>query len=191
MSRHLSQTKWKDLKKKLDRSQRIFTGEDLGTAVITYLKRTDRLTDDPVEKLVELANRGHRGEDVREEMVQLIKDTNTAWGFRMVYEPSRTPEGTVTVALRAEYKPELFGPAFNRALPEWNRCLVLLEKGLLDRVRYCAHCKKLFYARFSHSEYDHDRCRIAAEVANPVYRERRAAYMRQQRKEAKKGGKKS
>jgi hypothetical protein len=185
----ISHAELKKMKAKLSRRQRTFTGEDLGTWVIQYLGRTDRLRDDPIEKLVELINRAHRSEDVRTEIEQLVTETNKAWNFRMVYETSRASGGGVTVALKGVAdRPN--SPAFNRALPEWNRCMVLLEQGLLDRLRYCAHCNKLFYARFAHSEYHDDSCRVAVEVANPIYRERRAAYMRQQREKARKGGKK-
>src|SRR5271156_2253648 len=188
MSMVLSHGKSKKAKMQMERT---FTGEDLGTDLIEYLGRQDRPADDEVEKLIELAHQS-RQSDVRDEMGKLIRDTNTAWDFRMVYTPTRTPEGAATVVLRhATNRPPgdnpEFNRQFNRQLLAWNQTMVLHERGLLDRVRKCAHCGNLFFARFSHSEYHSDECRIAAEVANPIYRERRAEYMRKQRKDAKKG----
>ncbi|SRR6266436_7447016 len=170
---------------KLDRKQRTFTGEDVGTNLIDYLGRTDRPADDPIERLVKLQQR--LGEDVRDEMVQLIQDTNEAWNFRMVHSPSRTPEGGVTVRLVPASDRPTVDPVFNRQLLAWNQTLVLLERGMLNRVRKCAHCEKLFWARFSHSEYHDESCRLAAEAANPLWKDRRREYMRAQRKSERKG----
>jgi hypothetical protein len=62
----------------------------------------------------------------------------------------------------------------------WNHAVLLWVRGLLDRIRICARarCGKLFFARFSHSEYHEDACRIAVEVANPEYKKNRREYMR-------------
>lgn len=182
----LSHKKARKLKKQL----RTFTNEDVGGYVIDYLNRTDRLADDPVEKLVNLAERLRSGEDVRDEMVQLI---NSTVGSRPEYSTvciaSRTPEGTVTV----RDVPALKGTieiAFAEHLLEWNRGMVLLKRGMLNRIRHCKKpdCRKLFWARFSHSEYHDESCRLAVEAASPIYRERRRDYMREQR-ELEKAGK--
>jgi len=179
----LSRTKAKTLKRRL----RTFTGEDLGTPLIAYLERTDRPTDDSVEKLVELMGRLRSGEDTRDEMVDLINQTvKNRPELWMMPVASRTPEGMVTVT----DGPVSSGPVprmIATLLVEWNRALVLLKRGLLDRIRRCAKadCGKLFWARFSHSEYHADACRLAVEAANPEYKKNRREYMRRQRKAQK------
>ena len=101
---------------------------------------------------------------------------------------SRTPEGTVAVT----DSPVLDGPIdekLARQLIEWNRCLVLLKRQMLDRIRRCANpeCRKRFWARFSHSEYHDEACRLEVEAANPLWKERRRDYMRRQRQAEKVG----
>jgi hypothetical protein len=174
MSRsHIKKTK---LRKKL----RTFTGEDLGTALIDYLERTDRPADDPVETLVDLHERLRSGEDTRDEIVDLINQSvRNRPEFCTVPNASRTPEGTVKV----EDVPALSGPVhpvIARQMLEWNRAVVLLKRGMFDRIRRCAKqdCRKLFFARFSHSEYHDEACRLAVESQNPVWKERRRDYMR-------------
>jgi hypothetical protein len=182
----LSQYKNKKLKK-LRKKFRTFTGEALGRSVINYLNRTDRLADDAVERLIGLMQRLRSGEDTRDDMVTLIgdtvRDTPRFWTMPVA---SRTPEGTVTVI----DQPVLDGPIhpmLAMQLLEWNRCLVLLKRNMLDRIRRCAKpdCRKLFWARFSHSQYHSEACRLAVEAENPDYKERRREYMREQREAEK------
>jgi hypothetical protein len=88
------------------------------------------------------------------------------------------------------YPPRLSGPLPEKIaleMPEWNRALILLERKMLDRIRECKKpdCKKPFWARFSHSEYHSEACRLAVEAANPVWKERRRDHMRAQREAEK------
>jgi hypothetical protein len=181
----MSQKEVKKLKKQL----RTFTNEDLGSYVIDYLNRTNRLADSPTETLVKFQQRLRAGEDVRDEMARFINDTvreNPEW--IPVPFAGVTPEGTVTVGDRLPLRGQL--PAIIALeIPEWNRAVNLLRRGMLDRIRECKKpdCKKLFWARFSHSEYHDESCRIAVEVANPLWKERRRKHMREQRQAERKG----
>jgi hypothetical protein len=185
-------------KRKLIRALATFNNEDLGLMVISYLNRTNRPAGDPVEKLVNLAEHLASRQDVvnalledaspvdvAQELADHINDTNTKWEFRTYAVPATNAYGKRIITERCEAN-------YNKARPdqvlEWNRCLVLLRREMLDRIRHCQKqdCRKLFWARYAHGEYCSDACRLEDAANNPIYRERRAEHMRQYRKAAKK-----
>ena len=185
----LSQEKQKKLKNKLGRSARTFTGEDLAGRVIAWLQDKDCPPDDPVRELREHADRPwdmHGAKD-------FIMATERKWAFHFYRSVEIAPEGPKLKLQHVTNQP--ITPENSKRLLAWNDAVLLWSRGLLDRIRVCARegCGKLFFARFSHSEYHEDACRLAVEVANPEYKQSRREYMRKQRQQAKKGkrGKKS
>jgi hypothetical protein len=174
---------WHNKRHVLNRT-RIFTGEDLATTVIPWVEKAPE--GDEVRRLVELSERMRSFEDVRDEMVDHIRDTVEKWGESFVWVASRTPEGGVTVdqvhvtKRAAEFEtPEMKAQAEQELA--WNNALLLLKRDMLHRIRHCRQCGKLFFARFAHSEYHEEACRLAAEAANPEYKNRRREHMRKQR----------
>jgi len=79
-----------------------------------------------------------------------------------------------------------------------DKCLLLKQEGLLDRIRQCAQpgCGEWFFAKFEHQKCHSDDCRVAMLSADEARKEERKKYMRKHRRTKKllaqkRGGKKS
>lgn len=61
-------------------------------------------------------------------------------------------------------------------------CLIYLaERGRLDRMRECPHCKKWLFARFSHQRFCSTKCQQAYYWASPEWKAHRREWMRDYR----------
>ena len=171
----------KSLARKLRRSARTFTGEDLAGPVIIWLKDKDCAPDDPVRQLLERSRRPWEVQDT----IEFIKAKELEWDFHYCREVTLTSEGPKLTLKHVTNLP--ITPENSKRLLAWNDAVLLWSRGLLDRIRRCARegCGELFFARFSHSQFHQDACRLATEVANPEYKKSRREYMRAQRETEK------
>ncbi|HKN77109.1 MAG TPA: hypothetical protein VJW94_18170 [Candidatus Acidoferrum sp.] len=169
--------------------------------IVEYLNGSDRPPDDPVERWIVLEGHHLRewtGEsNYRDEIVKFLNDmfSRPGFGWRRV---------ATSIGNYYDIKSQLnlerpLSPAEAKPIPAFNAALELFSLGLLDRIRRCAHeeCSKWFYAKLAYQRFHSDECRSAALAADPGRKQRRAKYMRENRRTKKnlalarkKGGKK-
>jgi hypothetical protein len=56
--------------------------------------------------------------------------------------------------------------------------LELAHEGFLEKLKKCPVCKKWFFAKFLHNEFDTKKCRELAKTQNPKWRAARRRYER-------------
>ncbi len=147
-----------------------------------WLRRKNRPENDPIEELVRLELKRSREflpafadiDQTTLKIVELINSTAQKWNpgqrrsasqvghndWKVVWQNvgwSEEPEGMLVL----------------------DKCLLLKEEGLLDRIRQCAKpgCGEWFFAKFDHQIAHADACRIAMLSADETRKEMRRQYM--------------
>jgi hypothetical protein len=168
-------------------SVHVFRGQDLAGKVLEWLRRKDRPSNDPVERLVRLEFERSREylpwqNQRAQQIVELVNDTELLWNPGQALFADRLAHDDWTVS----WKPMGLSKEPNGMLAI-HKCLLLKEQGLLDRIRQCARpgCGEWFFAKFDHQIAHADACRIAMLSADEKRKEARREYMRDLRAKKK------
>lgn len=202
MAKHVAITESSQTMETAKSRVHVFRGQDLAELPLQWLNRTDRPEDDPIEQLVRLelersresreflpGSLGSMELDRTAQIILLVNQTQEKWNpgqYRAAVLDGQN--WIVRFRLRA-MSPEPMG------LLVLDKCLLLKEEGLLDRLRECARpgCGEWFFAKFDHQKCHSDDCRVAILSADEARKEERKKYMRRHRRikklrKKKKGG---